>query len=89
MHRNPLDALTVQQLNRAILIKKKIVALEQELEGLSQATPATPAKVKRAKLARRHGRKRPMSPAARAKIAAGQKAAWARRKSAAAARNVA
>lgn len=67
-----LSSLSVAQLRRAIEIREKMEALEKELAGIAGvsavAVPAAPSK------------KRTMSPAARAKIAAAQKARWAQRK---------
>ena len=70
-----LSSLSVAQLRRAIEIREKIEALEKELVGIqgvsSVSSVAAPAA---------SGKKRTMSPAARAKIAAAQKARWAERK---------
>ena len=79
MKNNPIAGLTVQQLERAIDIKKQIAALEKELGGLSGVAPAAPVKTK----APAAPKKRALSPAVRAKIAAGQKATWAKRRLAA------
>jgi hypothetical protein len=72
-----LATLSVRQLQRAVEIKQRIEALEQELGQILGAAPAAPIAVQAAK-------KRTMSAAARAKIAAAQKAKWAERKKAAA-----
>ena len=71
-----LLTLTPAQLNRAATIKEKIIALEKELvsilgEPAAKASIAKPAK-----------KKRKMSAAGRARIAAAQKARWAKIKSA-------
>jgi hypothetical protein len=76
-----LTNLSVAQLQRAITIKGQIEALNAELARVlgaspaSSPTPQTP--VSAPALARK---KKVMSPAARAKIAAAQKARWAARK---------
>jgi hypothetical protein len=72
-----LAALSVKQLQRAVEIKQRIEALEQELSEILGAVPTAPIAVQPPK-------KRTMSAAARAKIAAAQKAKWAERKKAAA-----
>ena len=63
-----LLSLTSAQLNRAADLKDKISALEIQLASIFGAAPASPG------LGRRSG----MSPAARARIAAAQRARWAR-----------
>jgi len=72
-----LTSLSVAQLQRAINIKEQIEALNAELAsvlGVSPTTtPAPKAPVSAAPLAKK---KKVMSPAARAKIAAAQKARW-------------
>lgn len=73
MTNNPLANLSVQQLRRAITLKEQIEALEQELtQALGAPAPATPAASGRGKYQR--------SAAARAKMAAAQKARWAKLK---------
>jgi hypothetical protein len=70
-----LSGLSVAQLKRAITIKEKIEFLEKELAsvlGAAPAVPAAPAVVPR--------KKRRMSAAGRARIAAAQKARWAKKK---------
>ncbi len=62
-----LLSLTSAQLKRAAAIKDKIARLEKELASLLDNTPAPVAKGKRK-----------MSASARAKIAAAQKARWAK-----------
>ncbi|HOB98703.1 MAG TPA: hypothetical protein PKM43_08155 [Verrucomicrobiota bacterium] len=70
-----LSSLSVAQLRRAIAIREKIEALEKELASIQGLSPApVPAPSKKA------AKKRTMSPEARAKIAASQKAVWAKRK---------
>jgi hypothetical protein len=64
--------LTAQQLRLAADLKDKIVALEKQLAGIT-GTQATPAKTM--KPAKRKGG---MSAAGRAKVAAAQKARWAK-----------
>ena len=63
-----LLSLTSAQLNRAADLKDKISALEIQLASILGAAPASPGPE------RRSG----MSPAARARIAAAQRARWAR-----------
>ncbi len=70
--------LTVAQLERAVAIKKQIEALEQELESLEGTSPAftgTRTPTLSPKLGRK---KRTVSPESRARIAAAQKARWAK-----------
>ena len=76
---NNLASLSVAQLQRAINIKEQIEALNAELASVLGASPATtPAPVSApAPLAKK---KKVMSPAARAKIAAALKARWAAKK---------
>jgi hypothetical protein len=77
---NLLASLSVQQLKRAVQIKQQIEALDLELAQILDAKPSAPAPV-------RPRRKRTMSAAAKAKIAAAQKARWAKRRNAAAPKN--
>jgi len=70
---NPLAKLSIQQLKRALKIKQEIKALEQELAQVIGAESSVPIPVRTKK-------KRTMSAAAKAKIAAAQKARWAERK---------
>lgn len=73
-----LLSLTSKQLNRAADLKDKIVALENQLVAILGASPASPAAAPK--------KKSKMSASARAKIAAAQRARWAKvkgRKSAA------
>jgi hypothetical protein len=67
---NILSEITAGQLRRAITIKERIEALEGELDQMlgSPASESNGQQVKR----------RGMSAAGRAKIAAGQKARWAK-----------
>ncbi|MFZ1087234.1 MAG: hypothetical protein WAN35_19910 [Terracidiphilus sp.] len=68
-----LSSLTVTQLRRAADIKEKIEALNEEMASILDAPDSVPAKAPK---------KRKMSAAGRAKIAAGQKARWAKVKGA-------
>jgi len=77
---NLLANLSIQQLKRALQIKQQIEALDLELAQILGAQPPAPALV-------RPRRKRIMSAAAKAKIAAAQKARWAERKNAVAPQN--
>jgi hypothetical protein len=70
---NPLTALSIQQLRRAIELKQQSEALEQELARILGPKPSIRAPVQ-------PPRRRTMSAAAKAKIAAAQKARWAERK---------
>jgi hypothetical protein len=72
-----LSNLSVAQLRRAITIKEKIEALENELAHVLDAAPAASAALPMVSR-----KKRTMSAAARAKIAAGQRARWAKRREA-------
>jgi len=71
-----LSSLTAVQLNRAADIKEKIETLNAELSALLDGSVAAPA-------AKAPKGKRTMSASARAKIAAAQKARWAKQKGAA------
>lgn len=68
--------LTVQQLLKAAKIKERIADLESELAKLLGAAPV-PVPGKNSKPARKKHR---MSAAGRARIAAAQKARWAKQK---------
>ena len=68
---NSLASLSVAQLKRAVELKEKIEALNQELDSILGA-PA--AKSPAAKAAKKGG----MSAAGRARVAAAQKARWAK-----------
>jgi hypothetical protein len=64
-----LENLSVEQLRKAVVIKEQIAQLQSELNSLFDGDGALPA---------RDGRRRPMSASARARIAAAQRARWAR-----------
>jgi hypothetical protein len=66
--------LSVAQLRRAITIKEEIETLEKELASILGASAEASKPVGRPR------KKRRMSAAAKAKIAAAQKARWAKRK---------
>jgi hypothetical protein len=73
MSSNTFADLSLQQLKKAVTIREKIESLEKELSriiGGGSGTPKAGAPL----------RKRKMSAAARAKISAGMKAGWAKRK---------
>lgn len=70
-----LSNLTTAQLKRAVTIKEKIEVLENELAIILGAGPA----IRNARSGARK-RKRKMSPEAKEKIAAAQRARWARQK---------
>lgn len=70
---NSLEAISPAQLRRAARLKEKIQSLNAELNRLLGSASAAP------KLDRR---RRKMSAAAKAKLSAKLKAAWARRKAA-------
>ena len=72
---------SVSQLQRAIKIAEQIQALEAELSGiLGGSAPAAKAGKKAPVEGKKSKRKYNFSPEARAKIAAAQKARWARQK---------
>ncbi len=71
MRTNSVSDLSVQQLKQALIIKEKIEVLANQLNNIWKAPNAAsepPAP----------GRRRTMSAAARARIAAAQRARWAR-----------
>lgn len=70
-----LSDISVKQLKRAIVLRERIEALEKELASILGESSAAPAAV--------NGGRRKMSASARAKIAAAQRARWARQKGAA------
>jgi len=74
---NMLLSLTAAQLKHAAAIKEKITSLEKELVAILGSAPA--AKTSAAKPVKK---KLTMSAAGRAKIAAAQKARWAKIKAA-------
>jgi len=74
----PFAGVTASQLRAAASLKEQIEALEQELASVLGATPPSPA------LVPEPARKGQISAAGRARIAAAQKARWAKRKQAAA-----
>jgi len=67
-----ITSLTPAQLRTAANLKEKIVALQKQLDTLLGAT------VKSVAVAKPTKKKRTMSASARAKIAAAQKARWAK-----------
>ena len=75
-----LTSLTVAQLKEAIAIKEKIEALEQELASILGTTAEWPLPALEMPVAAPGRRKKKMSPAAKAKISAAQKARWAKTK---------
>jgi len=70
---------TIANLQRAVAIAEKIQELESQLASIL-GSPAQPtvAKARQATTKSVRGRKRTMSPEARARIAAAQKARWAK-----------
>jgi len=75
-----LQNLTVKQLRKVVAIKERMERLEAKLASLSGGdAPATPV------VHRRRRRRRRMSAAAKARIAAAQRARWAKVKGRAAA----
>ncbi len=82
MTNNVLNALSVPQLKRALEIKQRIAALEEELGQILGSSPEFPAAMNRPG-------KRRMSAAAKAKIAATQRARWAKVRKAAAVKKAA
>jgi hypothetical protein len=80
---NALSELSIEQLQRAVEIKEQIVSLQAELDQLLEGAAARPrlgyqASRRGRRVGRPPGRK--MSAAARAAIAAAQKARWARQR---------
>ena len=75
-----LTTLTVAQLKEAIAIKEKIEALEQVLALILGTTAQAPLPLLEKPVAVSGRRKKKMSPAAKAKISAAQKARWAKTK---------
>ncbi len=69
--------LSVQQLRRAVTLKEKIQSLEKKLSQLLGSTSSVEADIQAPKK-----KKRAMSAAAKAKISAKLKKAWALRKAA-------
>lgn len=67
-----LSQLTPVQLRKAAGLKEKIAALQKQLDSLLGATASKPAAAAAPKA------KRKLSPAARARIVAAQKARWAK-----------
>jgi hypothetical protein len=73
---NQLTSLSVAQLKRAVALKEQIESLEQELAAVLGTAPAPKATVAAA-----GSRPRPLiSAAGRARIAAAQRARWAKQK---------
>ena len=70
---NPLSQISVKQLRRAVTLKGKIEALSNKLASLLGAPASKPVKTRK---------KRDMSAAGRARVAAAQKARWAKIKKA-------
>jgi len=71
MHIQSLRALSVDQLQRAATIKRRIEDLERELADLLGITTAATTR-------RKVGRRRRVSAAVRARMAAAAKARWAK-----------
>jgi hypothetical protein len=67
-----LQNLTVKQLRKVVAIKERMERLEAKLASISGGNSADAAPVVRRR------RRRKMSPAARARIAAAQRARWAK-----------
>jgi len=74
-----LTSLTVAQLKEAIAIKEKIEALEQELALIPGTTAETPMPAIEEPVATPKRKKRKMSAATKAKMAASQKQRWAKK----------
>ena len=71
MRSNALANVSLHQLKQAVAIREKIESLEKELSRIVGGTPG---------ITKAPRKKRKMSAAARAKISAGMKARWAKRK---------
>jgi hypothetical protein len=76
MPSNTFADLSLQQLKKAVTIREKIESLEKELSRIIGGGSGTP----KAGAPAPNRKKRKMSAAARAKISAGMKAGWAKRK---------
>jgi len=76
MPSNTFADLSLQQLKQVVAIRETIESLEKELSRIIGGGPGTPKTGAPAP----HRRKRKLSAAARAKISAGMKAGWAKRK---------
>jgi hypothetical protein len=74
MTNNVFTALTVAELKRAVLIKERIESLESELASILGDS----ARSSSAAVARGPGKRRKMSAAGRARIAAAARARWAK-----------
>ena len=86
MSKSPLAALSAKQLNKAAGVQERIERLQAQLEEILGAAAAESATSSAGgkdvdKPAGKRGRRR-MSRAARARISAGMKARWAKRKAA-------
>jgi hypothetical protein len=68
-----LSNISVRQLKRAVVVRERIEKLEHELQSILGEAPA-------AALSAGNGSRRTMSASARAKIAAAQRARWAKQK---------
>ena len=81
-----LTDLSVTELRKVLQIKEEIVSLESQLAALlggRSAAPAAPAAVKGAKRGPKPGKRggrRQLSPEARERIAAAQRARWAKQR---------
>ncbi|MGB9602513.1 MAG: hypothetical protein ACP5MG_12880 [Verrucomicrobiia bacterium] len=75
--------ITLEQLKRAIEIKEQIARLEKELEEILKGVEPAPKRGRPPGATEKRGRpkKRQLSPEARARIAAAQKARWEKLKS--------
>jgi hypothetical protein len=71
-----LSNVSVAQLKRAVVVREQIESLERELAGILGESQSVSHEVS----TNGHGGRRKMSPAARAKIAAAQRARWAKQK---------
>jgi hypothetical protein len=74
-----INQLSPNQLRQAAAIKEKIVALQKQLDQLSGGAVKSAPQAKASKPAKK---RRALSAAARAKIAAAQRARWAKVKAA-------
>jgi len=74
MQNNPLTTLPIKSLKQAVAIRERLDALQRDLD---QITGAQTARVKNGALRPKNGK---MSAAARARISAGMKARWAKRR---------
>ncbi len=78
--------LSLEKLKKAVVLREQIQALEQQLQSIFGGSGASGGgsgggeSFRPAAAPKKDGRRRPMSPATRAKLAAAARARWARQK---------